>query len=87
MNYVETISTLRYANRAKNIENKTHVNSEPGDALLTRYVYSRLLAPRDKQRCKHPIFLNISEHTKVHLYCLMERIKTITLLVGFTVVR
>ncbi|KOB69139.1 Uncharacterized protein OBRU01_09867 [Operophtera brumata] len=34
-NYVETISTLRYANRAKNIENKTHVNSEPGDALLT----------------------------------------------------
>ncbi|CAB3232163.1 unnamed protein product [Arctia plantaginis] len=37
MNYVETISTLRYANRAKNIENKTHVNSEPGDALLTRF--------------------------------------------------
>ncbi|XP_048003486.1 kinesin-like protein KIF3A isoform X1 [Leguminivora glycinivorella] len=36
-NYVETISTLRYANRAKNIENKTHVNSEPGDALLTRF--------------------------------------------------
>ncbi|XP_047542256.1 kinesin-like protein KIF3A isoform X1 [Vanessa atalanta] len=36
-NYVETISTLRYANRAKNIENKTHINSEPGDALLTRF--------------------------------------------------
>ncbi|XP_053623272.1 kinesin-like protein KIF3A [Plodia interpunctella] len=36
-NYVETISTLRYANRAKNIENKTHVNREPGDALLTRF--------------------------------------------------
>ncbi|CAG9789698.1 unnamed protein product [Diatraea saccharalis] len=36
-NYVETISTLRYANRAKNIENKTHVNNEPGDALLTRF--------------------------------------------------
>ncbi|CAH0730290.1 unnamed protein product, partial [Brenthis ino] len=36
-NYVETISTLRYANRAKNIENRTHVNSEPGDALLTRF--------------------------------------------------
>ncbi|XP_047518509.1 kinesin-like protein KIF3A [Pieris napi] len=36
-NYVETISTLRYANRAKNIENKTHVNSEPGDALLTKF--------------------------------------------------
>ncbi|XP_013195274.2 kinesin-like protein KIF3A [Amyelois transitella] len=36
-NYVETISTLRYANRAKNIENKTHVNTEPGDALLTRF--------------------------------------------------
>lgn len=36
-NYVETISTLRYANRAKNIENKTHMNSEPSDALLTRF--------------------------------------------------
>ncbi|GBP45768.1 Kinesin-like protein KIF3A [Eumeta japonica] len=36
-NYVETISTLRYASRAKSIENRTHVNSEPGDALLTRF--------------------------------------------------
>ncbi|XP_077284900.1 kinesin-like protein 64D [Arctopsyche grandis] len=36
-NYVETISTLRYANRAKNIENKAHVNEEPKDALLTRF--------------------------------------------------
>lgn len=34
---METISTLRYANRAKNIENKTHVNEEPKDALLTRF--------------------------------------------------
>lgn len=36
-NYVETISTLRYANRAKSIENKAHVNDEPKDALLTRF--------------------------------------------------
>lgn len=28
---------MRYANRAKNIENKAHVNEEPKDALLTRF--------------------------------------------------
>jgi len=33
-NYDETISTLRYANRAKNIKNKARVNEDPKDALL-----------------------------------------------------
>ncbi|CAD7080608.1 unnamed protein product [Hermetia illucens] len=36
-NYVETISTLRYAGRAKNIQNRTHVNEEPKDALLRHF--------------------------------------------------
>lgn len=36
-NYVETISTLRYAGRAKNIQNRTHVNDEPKDALLRHF--------------------------------------------------
>ncbi|XP_034501488.1 kinesin-like protein KIF17 isoform X3 [Ailuropoda melanoleuca] len=36
-NYDETLSTLRYANRAKNIKNKPHVNEDPKDALLREY--------------------------------------------------
>lgn len=34
---METISTLRYASRAKNIQNRTHVNEEPKDALLRHF--------------------------------------------------
>ncbi|KAJ8391492.1 hypothetical protein AAFF_G00088140 [Aldrovandia affinis] len=33
-NYEETLTTLRYANRAKNIKNKPRVNEDPKDALL-----------------------------------------------------
>ena len=36
-NYDETLSTLRYANRAKNIKNKPKVNEDPKDALLKEY--------------------------------------------------
>ena len=36
-NYDETLSTLRYANRAKNIKNKPHINEDPKDALLRQY--------------------------------------------------
>lgn len=36
-NYIETISTLRYAGRAKSIQNFTHVNEEPKDALLRHF--------------------------------------------------
>ncbi|VDP78013.1 unnamed protein product [Schistosoma mattheei] len=36
-NYEETINTLRYANRAKNIRNKPKINEDPKDALLREY--------------------------------------------------
>ena len=36
-NYDETITTLRYANRAKNIKNKPRVNEDPKDALLREF--------------------------------------------------
>ncbi|XP_060534023.1 osmotic avoidance abnormal protein 3 isoform X10 [Cylas formicarius] len=35
--YMETLSTLRYANRAKNIHNKPKVNEDPKDAILRQY--------------------------------------------------
>jgi hypothetical protein len=36
-NFDETLSTLRYANRAKNIKNKPVVNEDPKDTLLRQY--------------------------------------------------
>lgn len=36
-NYDETLTTLRYANRAKNIRNKPHVNEDPKDTMLREY--------------------------------------------------
>ena len=50
-NYDETITTLRYANRAKNIQNKPKINEDPKDALLREYQdeISRLKAALDMQ--------------------------------------
>lgn len=36
-NYEESLSTLRYASRAKAIKNKPKVNEDPKDALLKQY--------------------------------------------------
>ena len=35
-NYDETMSTLRYANRAKNIKNKPKINEDPKDGAWAR---------------------------------------------------
>ncbi|KAK0175421.1 hypothetical protein PV327_009172 [Microctonus hyperodae] len=52
-NYDETLTTLRYANRAKNIKNKPRINEDPKDALLRQYQeeISRL---REKLALKGP---------------------------------
>ncbi|KAI9143948.1 P-loop containing nucleoside triphosphate hydrolase protein [Paraphysoderma sedebokerense] len=36
-NYDETLSTLRYASRAKNIKNKPKINEDPKDAMLREF--------------------------------------------------
>ena len=36
-NFEETMNTLRYASRAKNIHNKPRINEDPKDALLREY--------------------------------------------------
>jgi len=36
-NFDETLSTLRYASRAKNIKNKPIINEDPKDTLLRQY--------------------------------------------------
>jgi len=37
-NYDETLGTLRYASRAKNIINKPKINEDPKDTLLKEYL-------------------------------------------------
>jgi hypothetical protein len=36
-NYEESLNTLRYADRAKQIKNKPKINEDPKDALLREY--------------------------------------------------
>jgi len=36
-NYDESLSTLRYAHRAKSIKNKPKINDEPKDAMIREY--------------------------------------------------
>ena len=36
-NFDESLSTLRYANRAKNIKNKPRINEDPKDAMLRQF--------------------------------------------------
>merc|ERR1719454_886825 len=36
-NYDETLSTLRYANRAKSIKNKPRINEDPKDAMIREF--------------------------------------------------
>lgn len=52
-NYDETLSTLRYANRAKNIQNRPRINQDPKDAMLLQYQQeierlSRMVAEQSK---------------------------------------
>eukprot|EP01137_Pigoraptor_chileana_P035052 Opistho-2@28502 len=51
-NTEETLSTLRFANRAKNIKNKPKINEDPKDALLREFQdeISRLKAELEKRR-------------------------------------
>lgn len=69
-NYEETLTTLRYANRAKNIRNRPRVNEDPKDALLREFQQeiSRLkaqLAARDiKKKKKRPSSKEVSPGTE-----------------------
>lgn len=54
-NYDETISTLRFANRVKNIQNKARINEDLKDALL-RHLQKEIKDLQKKlEECKKPI--------------------------------
>ncbi|XP_035227190.1 kinesin-like protein KIF3B [Stegodyphus dumicola] len=65
-NYEETMTTLRYANRAKNIKNKPVVNIDPKDAILLQYQQeiSRLkeqLALKEAKKKKKKLSAKLAE--------------------------
>lgn len=49
-NFEETITTLRYANRAKNIKNKPKINEDPKDALLREFQEEILRLKRELEK-------------------------------------
>lgn len=63
-NAEETINTLRYASRAKNIENKPRINEDPKDAMIREF-HDELTRLRE-ELAKHggANLLNIEQHQR-----------------------
>ncbi|XP_050536013.1 kinesin-like protein KIF3B [Daktulosphaira vitifoliae] len=72
-NWDETLTTLRYANRAKNIHNAPHVNEDPKDALIRQYqdeisklrnILNEKSSKKTIRKEKNYDIENFQEHTK-----------------------
>jgi len=65
-NWDETITTLRYASRAKKIKNKPKVNEDPKDALLRQYQeeIERLRVELEKKKSKQAHMLQQSQQSE-----------------------
>ncbi|XP_022217263.1 osmotic avoidance abnormal protein 3 isoform X2 [Drosophila obscura] len=64
-NYDETLSTLRYASRAKNISNKPKINEDPKDAQLRQYQSEILHLKRMLEESEQKIFRKKDEDNKI----------------------
>ena len=68
-NYDETLTTLRYANRAKNIKNKPRVNEDPKDAMLREFqeeiarLKAQLVNPDGRERRKKSARKSVKKST------------------------
>lgn len=63
-NYDETLSTLRYANRAKNIKNKPKINEDPKDAMLREYqqeIFRLKNALAQREPCAGPAMATLTQ--------------------------
>uniref|UniRef100_A0A8D8RDN3 Kinesin-like protein n=1 Tax=Cacopsylla melanoneura TaxID=428564 RepID=A0A8D8RDN3_9HEMI len=65
-NYEESLTTLRYANRAKNIKNQPRVNEDPKEALLREYQeeIQRLKNMLNQRSVQTPSKLNDDSQTR-----------------------
>jgi hypothetical protein len=52
-NIDETVSTLRYADRAKHIKNKPRINEDPKDTALRAYLGARARRRREMWAVNH----------------------------------
>ncbi len=71
-NYDETLSTLRYANRAKNIQNRPRINQDPKDAMLREYQkeIERLSQMVDQQKSTENIAKSSGSKTWNCVHCI-----------------
>ncbi|XP_034670493.1 osmotic avoidance abnormal protein 3 isoform X2 [Drosophila subobscura] len=71
-NYDETLSTLRYASRAKHISNKPKINEDPKDAQLRQYQNEILHLKKMLEESEQKVFLRKDEDNTVkqlsHIY-------------------
>ncbi|KAH8403592.1 hypothetical protein KR222_002699 [Zaprionus bogoriensis] len=74
-NYDETLSTLRYANRAKNISNKPMINEDPKDAQLRQYQQEIIELKRMLDMSQHQEGLLQQEQEKLLLEGEKEKLR------------
>lgn len=77
-NYDETLSTLRYASRAKNISNKPVINEDPKDAMLREYQaeISKLKLQLERGGLMNgSIDVSVDEETKAQIEMEKHRLK------------
>lgn len=84
-NYEESLSTLRYANRAKSIQNRPRINEDPKDALLRQYqeeikqlkalVFGQLGTAN--LNCKIPVVLDLLSNLTINLYFMCPEHSTV----------
>jgi len=75
-NYDETLSTLRYANRAKNIKNKPKINEDPKDAMLREFQeeIARLMAALADAGDGGTVESYVDEHGQVQQRYVQEQV-------------
>eukprot|EP00392_Amoebophrya_sp_AT5.2_P003735 g3740.t1 len=75
-NYDETISTLRYAHRAKSIQNKPKINEDPKDAMLREFQeeIARLRRQVEMQQAGKTVILDEDGNEKVVEERIVEKI-------------
>jgi hypothetical protein len=79
-NYEETLSTLRYAARAKNITNKPKINEDPKDAMMREYqaeinMLKKLLEQSGTTGNGTTLALDVNANVDIHEQIKQEKLK------------
>lgn len=74
-NYEETLSTLRYSSRAKNIANKPKINEDPKDAMLREYQNEIDMLRKMLEKSGGKIHDSVDNSIDVHEQIRLEKMK------------